>query len=104
MSKQSIHLSEYEVTFSSRTVVDWYNFARMVFSERCKNSSEKVGGEGKIVEIYQSQFGKRKNHKGRIVQGQWVWGGGGRIERDSDRVKCLLVTVEDTVADHTASY
>ena len=41
-----------------------------VFS-RCKN----IGGEGKVVEIDESNLGKRKYNGGRVVEGQWVYGG-----------------------------
>ena len=39
-----------------------------VFS-RCK----KIGGEGKVVEIDELKFGKRKYNVGRVVEGQWVF-------------------------------
>ena len=48
---------------------------------------------GKVVEIDESKFGKRKYHRGRRVDGVWVFGG---IERESN--KCFLVTVEDRTA------
>ena len=51
---------------------------------------EKLGGPGKIVEIDESKIGKRKYHRGHVVEGQWVFG---RIEVDSR--KCFIVTVED---------
>ena len=40
----------------------------------------KIGGEGKIVEVDESKIGKRKSHKGRKVDGVWVFG---MVERDS---------------------
>ena len=46
---------------------------------------EKLGGEGRIVEIDESKFGQRKYQRGCAVNGQWVFGG---IERDSKR--CFL--------------
>ena len=52
-------------------------------------NSEILGGEGKIVQIDKSKFGKRKYHRGHPVEGQWVFGG---IEQD--RLKCFLVAVE----------
>ena len=39
------------------------------------DSSEMIGGQGKIVKIDESKFGKRKYNKGRLVEGQWVLGG-----------------------------
>lgn len=47
-----------------------------------------LGGEGKIVEIDEAKFGKRKYHRGRLIEGQWVLGG---VERGSN--KCFYVAV-----------
>jgi hypothetical protein len=40
----------------------------------------KIGGPGKVVEIDESKFGRRKHHRGHPVKGQWVFGG---VERES---------------------
>lgn len=48
-----------------------------------------IGGIGKVVEIDESKFGKRKYNKGHRVQGQWIFGG---IERDTG--KSFLIPVE----------
>ena len=37
-----------------------------VFNKRFR---EKIGGEGKVVELDEALFGKRKNHRGRIPSG-----------------------------------
>ena len=50
---------------------------------------EKIGGIGKVVEIDESKFGRRKYYRGHRVEGQWIFGG---IERGSG--KCFLVPVE----------
>ena len=76
------------------TLVDWYNLCREVCSEIIEKDNDKVGGPGKIVEIDESKFGKRKYHKGRRKDGVWVFGG---IERDSKN--CFLASVEDRSAD-----
>lgn len=55
--------------------------------------SEKIGGLGKIVEIDESKFGKRKYHRGHHIEGQWVFGG---YERGTGRV--FMVVVEDRKA------
>ena len=47
-----------------------------------------------VVEIDESKFGKRKHHKGRRVDGCWVFGG---IEREEN--KCFFQVVEDRSAD-----
>ena len=75
--------------------MDWYCYAREVCDTILqKHENNIIGGPGVIVEIDESKFGKRKYHKGRRVDGVWVFGG---IERDSK--KCFLTTVEDRTAD-----
>lgn len=48
-----------------------------------------IGGNGIIVEIDESKFGKRKYHRGDRVEGVWVVGG---VERTEER-KVFLTTV-----------
>jgi hypothetical protein len=72
--------------------VDWCNFAREVCATILEVDSSPIGGPGKIVEIDESKFGKRKYHRGRRVDGLWVFGG---IE--SGTRKCLLICVQDRV-------
>ena len=50
----------------------------------------RLGGEGKIVEIDESKFGKRKYNRGKHVEGTWIFGG---IERDSNGM--FMVTVNN---------
>lgn len=76
---------------SSETISDFYNYCREVCLtkvERVQNI-EKIRGEGKTVEVDESKFGKRKYSWGRIIDGQWVFGGVYRETR-----KCFLVPVE----------
>lgn len=54
--------------------------------------SESVGREGKVVQIDESQFGKRKYHRGHHVEGPWVFGG---IESDSRKSFLKLVDKRD---------
>ena len=56
------------------------------------NSSEMIGGEGKIVEIDGSKFGKHKYNKGRLVEGQWVLGG---ICREDKKIFLIPVPSHD---------
>ncbi|CAC5405116.1 unnamed protein product [Mytilus coruscus] len=81
---------KHELSICNQTIVDWYNYCREVCIEILKIDSEKIGGDSVIVEIDESKFGKRKYHKGRQVEGQWVFGG---IERDSK--KSFFATVEN---------
>jgi hypothetical protein len=47
-----------------------------------QESSHKIGGPNKIVEIDESKFGRRKYNRGHPVTGQCVFGG---VERESGR-------------------
>ena len=49
---------------------------------------EPLGGPGKVVEIDESKFGKRKYHRGKRVEGAWIFGG---YERGSGRVFMVVV-------------
>jgi len=55
----------------------------VVIEEKC----ERIGGPGKVVEIDESKFGKRKFNKSRHVDGVWVFRG---IERNSNPPKCFF--------------
>ena len=69
---------------SCKTMVDWYSFCRGVCLDYLLLHSEQIGGPGKIVEIDESAFGKRKYNKGKRKNTYWIFGG---IERDSYPVK-----------------
>ncbi|GFW31076.1 mitotic-spindle organizing protein 2A [Trichonephila clavipes] len=49
-----------DVRVNKNTVVDWYMFCREVCMAAILKESEPLGGEGKIVEIDESMFGKMK--------------------------------------------
>ena len=80
---------KHELALAEGTGVDWDSFCREVCEITLLENGEKLGGEGKIVQIDESKFGKRKYHRGHHVEGQWVFGG---IEENSR--KCFLVAVE----------
>ena len=41
-----------------------------------------IGGPGKVVEIDESKFGRRKYNRGRYQEGHWVFGG---VERGTSK-------------------
>ncbi|KAG8238953.1 hypothetical protein J437_LFUL018762 [Ladona fulva] len=79
-----------DLRISKQAAVDWSSFCREVCVHSCIDNCDMLGGEGKVVEIDESKFGKRKFNRGRLVEGKWVFG---RIERGSD--KCFTVVVKE---------
>ena len=62
---------------TSKTVVDWKNFIRDIYTNHFLINSQKVGGPIMIVQIDESLICKRKYNVGRILanQDQWIVGG-----------------------------
>ena len=85
----------HELVLATHTGVDWDSFCREVCEITLMEERESIGGEGKVVQIDESKFGKRKYHRGHHVEGQWVFGG---IECDSR--KSFLIPV-DKRDEHT---
>lgn len=77
---------------SESTSTDWSSFCREVCYDYMVLNKEKIGGEGKIVEIDETKVGKRKYNRGKRVEGQWVFGG---IERDSGKIFLVPVELRD---------
>ena len=74
---------------SSKTTSDWYNFCRDVCRESLLLQQDgMIGGPGKVVEIDESAFSKRKYHRGALRRTHWVFGG---VERGTN--KCFFVSV-----------
>ncbi|XP_047521980.1 uncharacterized protein LOC125060908 [Pieris napi] len=72
---------------SRGTINDWFNYCRetIVIYQMDKNQFKgKIGGPGKIVQIDESKFGKRKYNRGRHIEGHWVLG---MIEDNSEDLR-----------------
>ena len=65
----------HHLRLSSATVVDWASFCREVCEEVIVEKSEPIGGKNVRVQIDESKRGKRKYHRGHLVEGQWVVSG-----------------------------
>ncbi|KAJ8049109.1 hypothetical protein HOLleu_01702 [Holothuria leucospilota] len=90
-------LMEHELGISSATCVDWCNFAREVCEEYLLRHSTPIGGPDVIVEIDEAKFGKRKYHRGRMQEGQWVFGGRERNQRDKIFMEAVGARDEQTL-------
>ena len=85
----------HETGCSNRTIIDFYNFLQEVCCVTLEEQFEPIGGPGKIIEIDESKFGKRKYNRDKRADGVWVFGG---IERDSSPPKCFFQPVTDRSA------
>ncbi|CAF3713841.1 unnamed protein product [Rotaria socialis] len=71
------------------TIVDWKNFMRDLCVEYFIQHPTIIGDIGHIVEIDESAWTKRKYHRGRQIDNQWVFGGIDRVTRE-----CFAVLVD----------
>jgi hypothetical protein len=76
---------------SGHTIVDLFMCCRQVCYEILEHGDDMLGGVGKIVEIDEAKFGRRKFHRGKRVDGVWVFG---MVERGSNSSRCCLMTVD----------
>ena len=76
---------------SKHTSADFYSYCRQVCYEILESTGDMLGGEGTIVEVDEAKFGKRKFHRGRRVDGVWVFG---IVERGSHASRCCIIIVE----------
>jgi hypothetical protein len=60
----------YELRLGKECVCDWRSFFREVCMDMLTNEISMIGGEGKIVEIDENKFGKRKYNRGKRVDGR----------------------------------
>ena len=86
----SIEFCKTELRLSSKTVVDWRNFLHEVCAAELLANPVVLGGPGRVVEVDESQFSRRKNHQGRMLPEQWMFGGICRRTRE-----CFMFTVPD---------
>jgi transposase-like protein len=82
-----------QLDHSSATICNWIGYIKqaVAFDLSTAGAQALIGGPGIIVEIDESKFGKRKYHRGHLVEGVWIVGG---VER-TDARRCFAVPVED---------
>ena len=86
----SIRYCEHDLGVSAKTTIDWNNMVREVCAMDLLANPVVIGGPGRTVEVDESLFSRRKNHQGRQLPEQWVFGGIDRLTRE-----CFLFTVPD---------
>lgn len=81
---------------NKNTVTTWFQYFRELITWDMDTLGEqaRIGGEGIIVEVDESKFGKRKYNIGHHVEGVWVVGG---VERTPER-RMFAVAVQNRSA------
>ena len=77
------NISDSDTTISRETVSNWYSYCReicVIALDREYANQGKIGGDGHLVEIDEMKLGRRKYHRGRVVEGSWIFG---LIDRDT---------------------
>jgi hypothetical protein len=82
---------------SAKTMV---NHAMMILEVLCWEMNDKpIGGPGKVVEIDESKYGKRKYNRAKRVEGNWVFGAIERRVSNNDPINVCLFVVADRSAE-----
>ncbi|XP_042880721.1 uncharacterized protein LOC122258689 [Penaeus japonicus] len=90
----TVRVMRHELRLGLATITDWSSFCREVMVHWALEQQGVIGGPENIVEIDESKFGRRKYNVGRVIDGQWVFGGICRETRD-----LFLVPVEDRTSE-----
>ena len=98
-SEMPMHNVEWHLPISRKTSVDWTNFIRDVCATDVGRNPIQLGGfdnngDPIVVEIDESYFFHRKYHRGRFMNGMWVFAA---IERESG-LCCMAVVRNRTAA------
>jgi transposase-like protein len=77
LSESTVEVTKNMLGHSCKTIVDFFGFFRQLVVEDIDETKEMIGGPGKIVEIDESKFAKRKYNRGHRVgrDKSWVVGG-----------------------------
>ena len=81
----NIEISDF-TGLSDKTVGEWHALVAESVELWLFANAKPLGGPGKIVEIDEAKFGKRKYNKGAYREGMWVLGG---VDRETG--ECFLV-------------
>jgi transposase-like protein len=85
-----------------QTASRWLAHIRQMVTEMIVQTDCRIGGEGIVVQIDESKFGKRKvagNRRGHRVDGAWVFGGVEKGGNEFGNNKFFCTVVEDRTAE-----
>ncbi|GBM51373.1 hypothetical protein AVEN_110821-1 [Araneus ventricosus] len=83
-----------QLDIAANTAADWSSFCREVCLDILICQSDKIGGPGVVVEIYESKFGERKFHQIKRGVGKWIFAG---VERGT--TNCFFAVVENRTSE-----
>ena len=87
----SVSQAAKEEAMCPKTVRNIYESIRRCMVEDLLMTPVMIGGPGKIVEIDESLFGRRKYNRGKRVKGKWILGGTERGSKECFLVECTVV-------------
>lgn len=90
VAMNNVRVVQRELNLAPTTVMLWFNFCREVLVDYCLEQSQRLGGPGHIVELYEGKF-RRKYPR---TEGKWLIGG---VQRDAKKV--FLVAADDCKED-----
>jgi hypothetical protein len=94
-----------ELEIDQKTAVNWNRFCRDIACHHYETediSSEKIGIVGKVIEIDESVFSKRKYHRGRLIKdysNTWVFGGVNREDSSEMFVEIVPNRTKETLLE-----
>lgn len=71
----SVRFCQEELEISCDTIVNFNNYLREVCAYSLMQNPPIIGGPGLTVEIDETLYSRRKNHRGRVLPQAWVFGG-----------------------------
>ena len=81
---------QHELNISHQTIIEWLAYLWDVCNYTVIQESKQIGGLGIHVEIDENKFGKKKYYRGKMVKGQWVFGG----RETNDKSKVFMVPIK----------